>query len=650
MDKIDNKLINEFEKKFMKIIQNKIIDNAKEDFSDGLETDYIDEYEKKLMEKYGVKDEVKSKNNYKRRAKNKEKVKEEDKNIEKSILEELEELEKEFMGKFEEETDEQVDDKNVKVNPADPATIPKFVDPIKIPKVAKSVIPYDKEKKRPALYKMAAEEIKHRFHRAFPLTKVWGYNGSYLGPTIIAYKGIPIRVKWINNLPDKHFLPVDKSIHGLEKLPEVRTVVHLHGANVKDDSDGHPEAWYTRNYKEVGPTFTRKIYEYPNSQNSGTLWYHDHAMGITRLNVYAGLAGMYLLRDRLEKKLNLPSGKYEIPLIIQDKSFNEDGSLFYPDNSTPPVDFPKPSTASFFFGNTIVVNGNLWPYFDVEPRKYRFRMLNASNTRGYTFKLSNGESFIQIGTELGLLDKPIKIDSFDLEPGERIDFIIDFSKYKNKKITLLNDALIPNIDAGEDMKFVMEFRVKAPLKDEDTSSIPRKLYPYKKVNPLLAVKQRTLHLDSTTDEYGRVMHLLNDKRWHDPATETPQFGDVEIWHLVNHFDFTHPIHLHLVHFEILGRKSFDEALFDAEGNYKFDFESLTPPLDYEKGRKDIAQAFGKQVTSIVVRFNQRTGNYVWHCHILEHEDYDMMRPLNVIEKPVDIEETEQEKEEEVVYH
>jgi len=321
------------------------------------------------------------------------------------------------MKKFEKEDDK------VKVNPAEPTTIPKFVDPLKIPKIAKPVIPCDRKKKRPALYKIAAEEIEHKFHRDFPFTKLWGYNGSCPGPTIIAYKDVPIRVKWLNHLPDKHFLPLDKSIHDLDKLPEVRTVVHLHGANVKDDSDGHPEAWYTRNFKEVGPTFTRKVYEYPNSQDSGTLWYHDHAMGITRLNVYAGLAGMYLLRDRLEKKLNLPSGKYEVPLVVQDKSFNEDGSLFYPDNATPPVEFPKPSTPSFFFGNIVVVNGKVWPHFDVEPRKYRFRILNASNTRGYTFKLSNGGSFIQIGTELGLLDKPIKIDSFDLEPGERIDFI-----------------------------------------------------------------------------------------------------------------------------------------------------------------------------------------------------------------------------------
>src|SRR5699024_7849646 len=194
----------------------------------------------------------------------------------------------------------------------------------------------------------------------------------------------------------RHILPLDRTLHACANSPEVRSVVHVHGAHVAADSDGHPEAWYSRGYEAVGATFKQRVYTYTNHQPGATMWYHDHAIGITRLNVYAGLAGFYILRDALEKRLNLPSGDYEIPLLVQDKTFNEDGSLHYPDNATPPVSAPVPSTPSFFFGNTIVVNGKLWPYLAVEPRKYRFRLLNGSNTRAYDFQLDNGGKFIQI--------------------------------------------------------------------------------------------------------------------------------------------------------------------------------------------------------------------------------------------------------------
>lgn len=400
-------------------------------------------------------------------------------------------------------------------------------------------------------------ETKHRFHRLFPLTTVWGFNGTYPGPTIEAPKDVPVKVKWENKLPDKHLLPVDHTLHGTMDTPDVRTVVHLHGANVAADSDGNPEAWFSRDNIFIGPKYTKEVYEYTNHQAGATLWYHDHALGITRLNVYAGLAGFYLIRDHLEKRLNLPEGPYEIPIMIQDKTFNKDGSLFYPDNATPPVTNPIPSIASFFFGNTVVVNGKVWPYLVVEPRKYRFRILNASNTRAYNLKLSNGEIFHQIGTELGLLHHPVELSSFVLEPGERIDLIIDFSKYGGQEIILENTAqpLTPGMDQ------IMEFIVCNRLSRPDTSTIPQELMPYHKLNPDLAVKHRTLHLDETTDHYGRVMHLLNNRMWNDPATEKPKLDSIEI--------------------------------------------------------------------SIIMHFKEHCGDYVWHCHILEHEDYDMMRPLVV---------------------
>jgi spore coat protein A len=467
----------------------------------------------------------------------------------------------------------------------------------------------------------------------FPPTKVWGYNGTCPGPTIEVMKDVPVRIRWINDLPDKHLLPVDHTLHGTMNTPDVRTVVHLHGANVEDHSDGHPEAWFTRNFETVGQNFSRQIYEYTNHQPGATLWYHDHAIGITRLNVYAGLAGFYLIRDSLEERLNLPCGDYEIPLMIQDKQFNKNGSLFYPDNATPPVPKPVPSTPSFFLGNTIAVNGKLWPYLEVEPRKYRFRILNASNLRAYALSLSNGAKFHVIGNDQGLLHHTVQVESFILEPAERIDVIIDFSKFTEEEVTLLNGAgSTPPPDANTGV--IMKFKISNRLKSPDTSSIPEDLFPYHHVDYKLACRQRTLHLDESRDHYNRVLHLLNDMEWHDPPTEIAKLDTIEIWHLVNHFRFPHPIHVHLVDFEILGRKPFTSADFDENGNYIFDLNNppkLIDPEEYESGLKDTVRTTPGQVTTIVMRFKEHVGNYVWHCHILEHEDNDMMRPLKVIE-------------------
>lgn len=534
------------------------------------------------------------------------------------------------------------DVKAMKVNPSNPETIPKFVDTLPIPDIARPFgyddYYYDDYYDEDILYNISIEETKHKFHRDFPHTKVWGYNGQYPGPTIEAKKDIPIKVEYKNQLPKKHFLPLDRTLHACANSPEVRTVVHLHGANVNWESDGHPNAWYTNNYEQVGQSFKRKVYEYTNHQPGATMWYHDHAVGITRLNVYAGLAGFYLLRDELEERLNLPSGKYEIPLLIQDRTFNQDGSLFYPDNATPPVDSPVPSTPSFFFGETIAVNGKLWPYLEVEPRKYRFRFLNGSNTRGYDLRLDNGESFTQIGTDLGLLHHPVKIESFILEPAERIDLIIDFSQYKGEEITLINTAQgaigPPHTD------FIMKFKVGKSCKVKDKSVIPHELFPYHHIDPILATKQRTMTLSEIDDPHyeGRVMHVLNKAMWHDPVTEIVENDTIEIWHIHNTFQFPHPVHVHLINFKILGRRPAIEADFDEKGNYIFDptnledYERLNPPLPYEEGLKDTVRTDPGQVTSIAIHFKEHLGNYVWHCHILEHEDNDMMRPLKIIDK------------------
>ncbi|MGJ7922909.1 multicopper oxidase domain-containing protein [Neobacillus sp. LXY-4] len=204
------------------------------------------------------------------------------------------------------------------VDPSKPDTIPKFVDELPIPKVLK---PEDR-KDGYDYYEVEMKAAKHKFHKDFKETLIFGYNGMYPGPTFQTMKGQAVKVKWINNLPFNHFLPVDKTIDGATGNPEVRTVVHLHGANVAPDSDGHPDAWFSRNYKYTGRKYSRQVYEYPNQQQAATLWYHDHALGATRLNIYAGLAGFYFIHDFHEQALPLPKGKYDIPLMIQDKSFN----------------------------------------------------------------------------------------------------------------------------------------------------------------------------------------------------------------------------------------------------------------------------------------------------------------------------------------
>ncbi|WP_368855274.1 multicopper oxidase family protein [Turicibacter sanguinis] len=290
------------------------------------------------------------------------------------------------------------------IDPSNPDSIPKYIDRLPIPKKAAREIcteTYD-------AYRITMKEAFHTFHSYFPKTKVWGYNGKYPGPTIEAFKDRITYIRWENKLPEKHILPYDYMLHGTIDTPEVKTVVHVHGAHVEPESDGHPEAWFTQDYALRGPHFTKRVYQYTNHQPSTMLWYHDHAMGSTRLNVYAGLAGLYLIRDELEERLNLPKGAFEIPIIIQDKSFNPDGSLLYPEPLINP-DPPAPITG--FLGNTIVVNGKIWPCLEVEPRKYRLRFLNASNERNYDLSFSNDASFYQIGTDGGFIKETNEIKS-----------------------------------------------------------------------------------------------------------------------------------------------------------------------------------------------------------------------------------------------
>ncbi|MGG4489909.1 multicopper oxidase family protein [Metabacillus idriensis] len=505
----------------------------------------------------------------------------------------------------------------------------KFTDPLPIIPLLK---PHHKEKNF-TYFKVRMTECRLTLHSELNPSTLWCYENSFPGPTIEVETGEKTYIKWMNKLPTNHFLPVDYTVHGAHRdVPEVRTVVHVHGANVEWESDGYPEAWFTKGFKQTGPSFRKKVYDYENNMRPCTLWYHDHALGITRLNIYAGLAGFYLIRDQHERSLNLPSGKYEIPLMIQDKSFNKDGSLYYPKQPEEPVPDLEVSIVPEFFGDVNLVNGKVWPYLNVEPRKYRFRLLNAANSRFYLLKLDSGQLFYQIGTERGLMKYPIGVQEIMLAPAERADIIVDFTNLEGRKVILQNHAKAP-FPSGDmpdpNAAAIMEFRVSLPLSAIDTSAIPAYLGPYTAFKENCVSSMRFLTLDDKLDRYGRELMLLDNKTWDDPISEKPKLGTIEIWHLINLTADTHPIHIHLVDFQILDRRPFDTEKFKKEKVISYTGFSI-PPEPQERGWKDTVRANPDQVTRIIMKFESYTGLYVWHCHMLEHEDYEMMRPFIVI--------------------
>jgi spore coat protein A, manganese oxidase len=498
----------------------------------------------------------------------------------------------------------------VRVRPAlDPNSLAKFVDPLPIPLPAKSTTtrpsPENHSRKIP-YYRVPMREFETQVHRDLKPTKMWGFGGTFPGPTFDLQNGEEVLVEWANELPQKHFLPIDHSIHGAEStLPEVRAVAHLHGGKVRPKSDGYPEDWLTPGKSAV--------YHYPNHQDAAMLWYHDHAMGINRLNIFAGLAGVYVLRDKTEDALHLPSGKYEIPLVIADRMFDKDSQLYYPVSER-----PESPWIPEFFGDCNLVNGKLFPYLEVEPRKYRFRVLNASNARFYRLSLSNKQKFQQIGIDQGLLAAPVPIERIVIAPGERLDLIVDFKEYAGTKV-VLNDSFVN----------VMEFRV-SNVSVKDDSPLPPTLRRIEKLEESAAVKTRVLSLDEEDNLIAEpVRMLLNGSQWHDPVTENPTLDSTEIWSFVNPTDDSHPIHLHLVRFQILDRRRFDTFLYISKKEMRFTSPPIPPDPD-EAGWKDTVRAQPNMVTRIITRFEGYPGRYVWHCHILEHEDNEMMRPYDVL--------------------
>ena len=488
-----------------------------------------------------------------------------------------------------------------------------FVDLLPVPRVLEPIA----TKSGARSYKVTMSEFRQKLHRDLPPTVVWGFEGTTPGPTIAAERGRPVTIDWVNRLPLRHRLLVDHGLEGAGKnVPEVRTTIHLHGGHVASSSDGYPEDWVTPGQQQR--TF------YPNRQVAAMLWYHDHAMGITRLNAMMGLVGLYILRDPEEDKLGLPSGQFEVPLVLQDRVLDRRGQIAYP---VGPV--PDSPWVPEFFGTQVLVNGRVSPYLDVEPRAYRFRMLNASNSRVFQMALVPEQPFIQIGTDGGLLREPAPRSELLIVPGERLDFIVDFRGREGRWMMLVNYGRAPYPSGGGPVPgIVLQFRVRRPLTEfTDGRDLPRMLTTVPRLEERAAVKTRRLKLVEEMGADGRLHRtLLNGQRFMDPVTEDPVNGSIEIWEFLNTTVDAHPIHLHAVHFQVLDRRPFDVRRHEETSEVVFSGGAIQAPPE-EGGWKDTVLCPPGQLTRIITPFSGEPGRYVWHCHMLEHEDNEMMRPF-----------------------
>jgi len=553
-------------------------------------------------------------------------------------------------------------------------------------------------------------------------TTIWGYGDksrvSWPGPTIYAKKGVPTEVQWSNNLTEKndkplpHLLPVDEHLHWCYSLPGyernsikkdgVPVIPHLHGGHTDYLFDGNPEFFFSPGRKIIGPQWNGQIekkFVYSNDQAAGTLWYHDHALGLTRLNVYAGLAGFYILRDDEDtglpdNPLGLPAGPYELGYAIQDRMFTKNGKLFYPayeydpfwddfitdEGATPPIP-GGPSALAEFFGDHMVVNGKIWPKVEVEPRNYRTRLLNGTDSRFLVIRLravpagatdlSGADPlpipFHVIGSDQGLAGAAMQMDTLVCEPGSRYDLVIDFSGLDGQRIIMENiggdapfggdfgDALGP-ADYFENRQTdrIMAFDVNQPLSAVPDDFDPDNIGTYAGNGNELTHPARKVALFEGLDEYGRLQPLLGAEvdgefkalPWHEATTENPAMGATEIWEIYNFTGDAHPVHLHLVNFEILGRQelSFDEGLTPQVIHQHNGAVGMAPSIENvalgaridlgpsdgyaENAPKDMVTALPEQVTRIKATFD-KSGRYVWHCHILSHEDHEMMRVMHV---------------------
>jgi len=611
------------------------------------------------------------------------------------------------------------------VPPLNPSTVPKFANQLTRPPVFVSTeTKFDPTiGQRVPLYEVTENIIFQQIlPLGFPKTKVYAYGGkvntalpgrpnhlqtvfSTPGPTFEATANRRIFVHYVNNLGEPHMFPIDPTImaanpnHAAIPTPPfapfppgypefqspIVTVPHVHGGVTPSDSDGFPRSWFSKGRTSVGETFDGTTFEYFNGQLPTTLWYHDHALGMTRLNLAAGLEGTYIIRDPQNDTVAplLPSGKYEMPLMLADKAFNADGSIHF----TTVGDNPDvhPYWDPEYFGDTILVNGQAWPNMNVERHQYRFRIVNGSNARFYNLSLSNGMSFIQVGADGSYLPAPATLTSLLLAVCERGDILIDFSNLKaGTKVVLTNSANAP-YPGGDppdgNTSVVMQFTVQdtRPVHPNPLPptliTVPTLIETPNIGNPKLFTLNEAEH-PVTGDPVGV---FIDGRHFDEDVTEVPRLGTTESWYIQNLTEDAHPIHIHLVEFQLENRQGIDVDRFtaywqklngtelpldhapirvnaeipvdtgDGTGTHDFLIGDPTPPSPSESGWKDVFLAPPGMITRLLIRlapqsvkesdlfpgkntfpFDPTAGpGYVWHCHILDHEDNDMMRPMQI---------------------
>ena len=694
--------------------------------------------------------------------------------------------------------------------PLPSATIPKYVTPLRTfsgqrvsaPSFTTKIVEFPQQVLPASMYPASHSDG----------TWLWGYQvdgnqPSWPGVSVEAVRNTATTITYVNALPPssatsklESLLTIDQTIHWADPLGQmgstdpyrgpIPTAIHLHGAEVPSSFDGAPDAWFTPDgrhgaaYDSLHAVAANSIvYQYPNTQPSTALWFHDHALGITRINVYAGLATFYLLRDQFDtgkanNPLRLPAGNYEIELMIQDRLFDTNGQLRFPDGANSDADLNGPPSNPLthpywipeFFGDAMVVNGRTWPVLKVEPRRYRFRFVNACNARFLQMNLTDAANassttppsalpFWQIGTDGGLLDRPVQLNNptdpnaqkLFLAPSERADVIIDFAGMTGRSLVLTNDGLFPYPSGGAvnpDLDGqIMRFDVVLPsttsvdttfnpatgaalrggtgqppaivrLANPKTGAVAAGVKPSVK-RQLVIYEQETVDCAVSDSSDGPVEAFLNNSKWsgvHDGTdtpipgstkdqqvpglwlTEVPRVGSTEIWELINTTEDAHPIHIHLIQFQVLNRQPMDTDSYldtwaaafpggsfagqQCDGTFGITnyppgqiMPGYGPPRDYntpnadgalggnpaaspflsgaiqvpdanEAGWKDTFKVLPHMVNRVLVRFapietpiagaspginryafDPTVGpGYVWHCHILDHEDNEMMRP------------------------
>jgi spore coat protein A len=524
----------------------------------------------------------------------------------------------------------------------------KYVQPVPLP--GAGIIVVDARSGKPIAFTQT--ETAKKLHPDLPSTPLFAYDdgsglagqaGSF-GMAVIAQSGTPLQVSFTHGLPTTYpeWIPVDTRLTPLGN--QVRVMTHLHGGFVAGDSDGNPQL----TPDGFGPGQTQTVF-YTNQlpqMPASLLWFHDHGLGATRLNVFAGLAAAYILRDQFDtgrepNPIGIPGGAYEIPLVVQDRQFNPDGTFLYPTSTIPGVTW-----IGEYFGDVMLVNGKVWPFLDVEPRLYRFRILNGCNARILNLDIP-GVKMSQIGAEGGLWDAPVPVTQLVLAPAERADVIVDFSTVAGQRLPISNhQPPKPVSTPAPTLTQVMQLRVGTTVTQPGPTTIPSSL-PGRAADLSNPTTTRFITLNEVAAETADWILNLNAAAFSQASEQDamPATNTVEDWVYINLTGDTHPMHTHLVTFQVVGRTPFDAAAYQAfvgagpngvpGGVDPTPFATGPIAVDpTERGFKDTVKVNPGEFTRIRAKFELPNGvkapqTYVHHCHIVEHEDNDMMRPYTV---------------------